>query len=851
VRALDFRALAKLLILLVGAGAVVACGSGSGGGSNLSFGGEDADPVAVDYPIAYVKRPLLVDDNGDLLAADLTDAAAFRPGAELLFRDRASASAQERSLTAGVFPDDAMGNPPSYDVKDLSTSFDGMQLVFAMRAPEDPNLGDDEQPTWNLWIYDRATDALRRVIASDIVAEDGQDVAPRFLPDGRIIFSSTRQRRAKAVLLDEGKPQFSALDEDRDQEAFALHVVNADGTDLEQVTYNQSSDLDPAVLGDGTVVFSRWDNFPGGDSVNLYRMNPDGTEHQVLYGVHSHDTGPNGENVDFAEPRELPDGRLLVSMRSADPQTHMGAALVAIDVANYSDHDQPTFANQGLVGDAQELLVPGSITLDASPSPRGRFASVEPLFDGTDRLLVTWSQCRLIDPASDPANPTIVPCTAALLAMPNIEEAPPLYGVWMFDVAQVTQQPIVAGQEGFAYTEAVVMADRASPPVVFDKVPGLDLDPDLVGENVGVLHIRNVYEFDGVSAVDIETLRDPAATTADERPARFLRIEKAVSIPDPDIADFDDTAFGISRANLMREIVGYVPIEPDGSVKLKVPADIAFFISVLDANGRRITARHRNWMQLRAGEERECNGCHAAASEMPHGRPDAEAPSTNAGAPVDGSPFPNTEPALFADAGETMAETFARINGVRTPDVDVEFTDEWTDPAVRAKDASFFYRFTDLRTPVPTAPACVGTWTAICRITIHYPVHIQPLWEAPRQSFDGMGNLIADDRCTLCHSTVDAMGAAQVPAAQLDLSGTPSAAEPDHAVSYQALMVDADGSGPIMSPAGANASDRFFSRFAFGASHAGWLSGAELKLVSEWLDIGAQYYNDPFAAPQN
>jgi hypothetical protein len=29
-------------------------------------------------------------------------------------------------------------------------------------------------------------------------------------------------------------------------------------------------------------------------------------------------------------------------------------------------------------------------------------------------------------------------------------------------------------------------------------------------------------------------------------------------------------------------------------------------------------------------------------------------------------------------------------------------------------------------------------------------------------------------------------------------------------------------------------------------NHAGMLSPAELRLISEWLDIGAQYYNNPF-----
>jgi len=35
--------------------------------------------------------------------------------------------------------------------------------------------------------------------------------------------------------------------------------------------------------------------------------------------------------------------------------------------------------------------------------------------------------------------------------------------------------------------------------------------------------------------------------------------------------------------------------------------------------------------------------------------------------------------------------------------------------------------------------------------------------------------------------------------------------------------------------------------------HTNMLTGAELKLISEWLDLGAQNFNDPFdpAAPQN
>ena len=54
---------------------------------------------------------------------------------------------------------------------------------------------------------------------------------------------------------------------------------------------------------------------------------------------------------------------------------------------------------------------------------------------------------------------------------------------------------------------------------------------------------------------------------------------------------------------------------------------------------------------------------------------------------------------------------------------------------------------------------------------------------------------------------------------------------------------------PSMRVAGAAASQAFFLPFAQGGSHEGYLSGAELKLLSEWLDVGAQYYNNPFAVP--
>ena len=74
---------------------LVACG---GGGGSVLGGSQSPDPVIVDYPVVYVRRPLLTDDNGNLLTRDVRNAVAFFPGAALMLRDRASpTSDRERS----------------------------------------------------------------------------------------------------------------------------------------------------------------------------------------------------------------------------------------------------------------------------------------------------------------------------------------------------------------------------------------------------------------------------------------------------------------------------------------------------------------------------------------------------------------------------------------------------------------------------------------------------------------------------------------------------------------------------------------------------------------------------------
>jgi hydrazine synthase alpha subunit-like protein len=862
------------------AAALAAC---NGGGSVNIANSQAGDPATVDFPIFYVKRNVPLNAAGALQQDDLRILRDAVPSADLYERATASPSATETNITA------RLTKGQLWDVKDVDASADGSRVVFAMRGPLAVKQDPKKPPSWRIYEYLLATDDLHAVIdpTTDPDPLTVNDVSPHYLPDGRIVFSTTRQSQSQGILLDEGKPQFPAQDEDRTEPAFVLEVMNADGTGVHQISFNQSHDRDATVLADGHVLWSRWDHAPGKDAMHLYTANPDGTDLELYYGANSHLTGTNNTVVEFVHPRQMQDGRIMAIMRQYT-DVDDGGDLVIIDGLHYVENTQPLLADATLTGPAQSRATNNDVITIPGPSPGGRFTSAYPLQDGTNRILVSWTQCRLLDATQTP--PAIVPCTSANLAIPNVQTAPPLYSVWMFDPRLNTLMPVMPVTEGIMVSDVAVAQPRALPNIILDKVPGVDLDQNLVDANVGVIDIRSVYDIDGLDTANpnIATLADPAKTAASARPARFIRLEKAVSIPDRTVVNLSGAAFGAS--NFMMELLGYAPIEPDGSVRLEVPADVAFRMSVLDANARRITPAQGVWLQVKPGEVVTCNGCHLPASAqhpISHGRQGLFNPAWPGAA--GGAPFPHTlasgAGAFIPQHGETMAQARMRVScagdtppckqmvpgwGPTYPSggMNVLYTDVWTDPAQATPGAPISYRYDDatqFTTAIPTTAVCVTQWAANCRIIINYPEHIQPLWDAKRPAT--VGGQPVDHSCSQagCHNPKNAAGAAQMPAGNLDLTNSASDNEPQQFTSYQQLlfphniviMAVTSSVGPYLDAGSANGglSAQFLGRFATGSAstHAGWMSPAELRLVSEWLDIGAQYFNNPFdpAVPVN
>ena len=119
------RRAVRACCLLLSAMIVVAC---DGANQGVQIGtGQKPDPVVIDFPIAYVRAPLPVDDQGDFVEPDLRELLTFEFGADLYVKDRASPSTDPVNVTGELMQ--GLGA-----VKDVEISFDGTSVLFAMRG---------------------------------------------------------------------------------------------------------------------------------------------------------------------------------------------------------------------------------------------------------------------------------------------------------------------------------------------------------------------------------------------------------------------------------------------------------------------------------------------------------------------------------------------------------------------------------------------------------------------------------------------------------------------------------------------------------------------------------------------
>ena len=101
-----------------------------------------------------------------------------------------------------------------------------------------------------------------------------EDNDPCYLPDGDVIFLSTRSQ------------SFGRCHGSRYNPAWVLYRCNYDGDEIQQLSYGNENEVEPAVLNDGRIAFTRWEYTDRHEMYfhKLWWCRPDGTSVAHLFG---------------------------------------------------------------------------------------------------------------------------------------------------------------------------------------------------------------------------------------------------------------------------------------------------------------------------------------------------------------------------------------------------------------------------------------------------------------------------------------------------------------------------------------------------------------------------------------
>ncbi|MCF6287138.1 MAG: HEAT repeat domain-containing protein, partial [Candidatus Hydrogenedentes bacterium] len=353
---------------------------------------------------------------------------------------------------------------------------------------------------------------------------------PAELPDGRIVFASTR---------------VGTFEEYHSPPARGLFVMNVDGSGIDSITNTIIFDNEPEVLADGRILFIRSDNFFDRGKVEtlLHATFPDGTSGYTEFGL---DMGPEYGNRLRANycgsPAPMPDGRVAYLSNAGVVVGRMG-------------YDQRYLQHIPLEAGDVAALPDGRLLCTV-----GRETSVETEVAGEKKSVseFNYDSITILDPDSRPP-------------------------VW----TRVYDAP------GEAIHSPVYLGARTRPPLR----PGLVAKSPENGEKAtGILFCQSAQFTKN--------------TTAGWDRIRAIRVLAGIGL-----TTRSSHAYIVHAGNETVEL-GTVPLAPDGSFAIEVPADTPIALQAVDAEGRS-ELNEMSWIYVRPGETRSCVGCHQPRQSTP------------------------------------------------------------------------------------------------------------------------------------------------------------------------------------------------------------------------------------------
>ncbi len=525
--------------------------------------------------IVFVKRKPYSSDHYYTDINNGTSPDRFNPGNGIYIYNLRTQS-ERPVLTAAELPG---GNGL---VGKISLSFDARKVVFDFR--EHPGAG------FRIWEVGTDGTGLRQVLFPPHDEEKKvarwapgwhtDDIHPCYLPDGRILFSSTRSEH---TVLCGGSSHLVAP---------SLHRMQPDGTQVEQLTQSPVSEFCPVVLNNGRVMYHRWEYVDKGARVakTIWSMNPDGTRPHELFGL-AEDT-----TTVYMHPQPLPgsDHRLVCVGTCHFPQGGCVGAILLVDYGTGvrvrgPDPDQADYTQWDSRYPVVNLT-PG-VFVQRRTEPGWHFRTQENGFvhDPTGRQGHLYTHPYPVNDRQFLVSYKVNPAD-------HYQDVPNAYALYLLDTDG--RHRAIHADPQLSCWHPVPLVARPVPPAI-ESVR----DPAYAARTQAVCIVANVYQgMDGIAPGTVKWLR------INEALPRFWSTGRRW---EPSLS-----SSGWKAALWPRVQWGVVPVEKDGSAHFVVPAHRSIFLQALDGDFREVQ-RERTYVNYAPGEVRSCTGCHGQSHRTP------------------------------------------------------------------------------------------------------------------------------------------------------------------------------------------------------------------------------------------
>ncbi|MDO4576133.1 MAG: hypothetical protein Q4D98_13070 [Planctomycetia bacterium] len=440
---------------------------------------------------------------------------------------------------------------PKGVVRDPSVSYDGKKLAFSMRKTD--HNGDDD---FHLYVMDLATREVRQITFGVGTA----DMEPEWLPDGNLIFTSTR-------CVVSAPCWWSSV--------CNLYTCDGEGRYIRRLGVDHGHTVFPHVTNDGRVTYTRWEysDRNAGLLHSLFVMNADGTNQTEFYGNNSQYPAA------ILHARSIPNSTKMVAIAGAHHIDQRGKLILI-------DNREGTQAGDGVYFLAPKRPMPNLENTGHETSGGNvvhgtdgeQFQYPYPLDE--DHYLVCYS----------PEGGKI----RGLKGIRNGKQGAPAFGIyWMKSDGKrelLIYDPVIsAGQQ-------VALIAREQP---FQKVSTVDEK-----QHSGMFYVQNVYYGPGLEGIEPGTVKKMRIVALD------YRVKGTVALGLHPKGGHQTSACAINNGCYdIRHVLGTVDIEEDGSCYFECPSRVPVFFQMLDEKGRMVQ-NMRSWTMVLPGESFACIGCH-------------------------------------------------------------------------------------------------------------------------------------------------------------------------------------------------------------------------------------------------